>query len=349
MIPQRDQQAGVLKQLHDNSHQGILKSRERARQSVWWPGLSEELEETVKNCSVCIKFQSPRAQPLLPIRMPDLPWPRVGTDLFEWKKTNYLLMIDYFSRWIEIAKLKQTTSQCVIDHIRSIFARHGIPETLISDNGPQYSAERYGFEHITSTPHFPQSNVEAERAVQTVKNLLKPYLAMLAYRSTPLSIGYSPSELLMSRKLRTKIPISRQARNPTFPDYATVKKRDERVKQRQAENFNSHCAARELTTLLPGDTVYVRDRQSTGTVVGDTAPRSYVVRTPEGTVRRNRRHVVQMPPTPRTLWNRVIRLILERVIRPKQTLWIRTNRAIIRLRNIHKRKSIPLVCGVETV
>lgn len=170
MIP-KDLRAGVLKQLHD-SHQGIGKSRERARQSVWWPGLSKELEETVRNCPMCVKFQSPRAQPLLPSKLPDLPWQRVATDLFEWKKSNYLLMIDYYSRWIEIARLEQTTSQCVINHIQSIFARHGIPETLISDNGPQFSAEvfqrfaeEYGFEHITSSP---QSNGEAERAVQTI-------------------------------------------------------------------------------------------------------------------------------------------------------------------------------------
>ena len=85
----------------------------------------------------------------------------------------------------------------------SIFARHGIPETVITDNGPQYSSEmfkefarEYGFVHVTSSPHFPQSNGEAERAIRTVKNLLKkpydPYLAMLGYRSTPLAVGYTP-------------------------------------------------------------------------------------------------------------------------------------------------------------
>ena len=169
VIP-RDQHARVLKQLH-YSHQGIQRSRDRARQSVWWPELSKELEETVKNCS---KIQSPKS-PTSPTRQNALTYH--GR---EWEKTNYLLMINYFSRWIEIAKLEQTTSQCVIDHIRSIFAQHGIPETLISDNGPQYSAEsfrqfaqEYGFEHITSSPHFPQSNGEEERAVQTVKRSLK--------------------------------------------------------------------------------------------------------------------------------------------------------------------------------
>ena len=73
--------------------------------------------------------------------VPTLPWQRVASDLFEWKKANYLLIIDYFSRWIEISKLELTTSSSVINHMQSVFARHGITETVVSDNGPQYSSE----------------------------------------------------------------------------------------------------------------------------------------------------------------------------------------------------------------
>ena len=68
----------------------------------------------------------------------------MGTDLFEWKKSTYLLVVDYYSRWIEVARLKILSSQEVIDHTRSMFARHGIPEIVVSDNGPQYySADLY--------------------------------------------------------------------------------------------------------------------------------------------------------------------------------------------------------------
>ena len=130
----------MLRQLH-SSHQGISKCRERARQSVWWPGLSKQLEETVHRCSVCTKFQVPKVEPLIPSQLPSLPWQKVGTDLLEWEKANYLLVVDYLSRWIEISKLEQTTSRCVISHMSSIFARYGIPELVVSDNGPQYSSE----------------------------------------------------------------------------------------------------------------------------------------------------------------------------------------------------------------
>ena len=151
---------------------------------------------------------------------PDLPWQRVATDLFEWKK-NYFLIVDYYSRFIEVARLKWTTAEEVIQHMKSIFARHGIPKDVISDNSPQYSgeaykqfAQEYWFRHITSSPYYPQSNGEAEWAVGTIKHLLNkekdPYLAILSYRSTPLQNGYSPSELLMNRKLRTMVPITRE-------------------------------------------------------------------------------------------------------------------------------------------
>lgn len=99
----------------------------------------------------------------------------------------------------------------------------------------------------------------------------------------------------MNRKLRTTIPISRHARKPDVPDYSTVQRRDEREKQRQTENFNSRHGVRDLSTLSPGDAVYLPDRESSGTVVSEAAPRSYVVQTPEGTVRRNRRHMVPLP------------------------------------------------------
>ena len=96
-----------------------------------------------------------------------------------------------------------------MEHCKSIFAKFGIPELVLSDNGPQFSSrefEDYCFTHITSSPYHHQGNGEAERAVQTMKNLPKkstdPYIALLNYRTTPLLHGYSPAELMMNRKLR---------------------------------------------------------------------------------------------------------------------------------------------------
>ena len=299
----------MLSKIHVG-HQGITKCRERARQSVWWPRLSTELEELVRNCTECCKMQKQRHQPLIPTPLPELPWKKVASDLFEWKQHTYLLIVDYFSRYIEIALLSRTTAEDVITHTKSVFARHGIPETVISDNGPQFASEAYRkfaqdfqFEHITSSPYFPQSNGEAERAVKTIKNLLKkkddPYLALLAYHATPLETGYSPSELLMNRMLRTTVPSTRKQREPGVPDIVSVRAKDKKLKSRQKKNFDSYHGARQLSPFSPGDTVWMPGRNSEALVRSSVDPRSYDVTSGNGTFRRNRKDLIALPnPNP---------------------------------------------------
>ena len=291
----------ILEKLH-TGHQGISKCREKARSSVWWPGLGKQLETLINNCSICNKFQSQAVEPLIPSALPSLPWQKVATDLFKWKGATYLLVVDYFSKYIEISKLEGESSQAVILRLKSIFARHGIPQQVISDNGPQYSsiefskfAKAYQFVHTTSSPKFPQSNGEAERAVCTIKNLLKkagdPYAALLEYRSTPVTCSYSPAELLMNRKLRSSVPISPAQLQPSIPDYSQLREADERKLKQQKENFDVRHRTRELTPLRTGDTVWVTDHQTEGTVVQPFGPRSYQVEIPSGTICRNRRYL----------------------------------------------------------
>lgn len=95
-------QETLLHKLH-SSHHGITKCRELAHQSIWWPGLLKQLEELLHNCQECLKAQRQCSQPLTPTPLPDLPWQNVAINLFKWKQTTYLLVIDYFSRYIEIA------------------------------------------------------------------------------------------------------------------------------------------------------------------------------------------------------------------------------------------------------
>ena len=97
--------------------------------------------ELVNDCPTCYKLRRQRAEPLMSTPLPSLPWQKVGTDLFEWEKSTYLLIIDYYSRWIEIAKLTGLTANSVITHTKSTFARYGIPEVVIYDNGPQLAAK----------------------------------------------------------------------------------------------------------------------------------------------------------------------------------------------------------------
>ena len=183
-----------------------------------WPGISKQLEDLIRSYLHCCKERLQSVEPVIPTEFPSLPWDKVATDLFVWKRNNYLLVVDYLSRYIEIAHLPKETSAEVIQQPKIIFACHGIPREVVSDNGPQFAswdfskfAKAYDFVHTTSSPRYPQSNGEAERAVRTIKALLKkaddPLLALLAYRSTPLKNGYSPAELLMCRRLCTTVPV----------------------------------------------------------------------------------------------------------------------------------------------
>ena len=165
----------TLGKIHQG-HQGIERCRLLAQNSVWWPGLYRDIQETVRKCSVCAKFHTPSKEPLMPSVLPERPWQKLGSDLFELQGKNYLLIVDYFSRFIEVIKLASTSANAVITATKSVFSRYGVPELLITDNGPQYMcatfrkfAEEYNFTHTTSSPHFPQSNGQAERTVQTVK------------------------------------------------------------------------------------------------------------------------------------------------------------------------------------
>ena len=132
----------ILTKLH-GSHLGITKCRNRAQSTVWWPGLSSEIAEMVNRCYECQKTRPTPVEPLQPTEFPSYPWERIASDLFELEGHTYLLVVDYYSRWPEIRKLNGLTSEHVIGALKGIFAVHGIPKTLVSDNGPQYASHLF--------------------------------------------------------------------------------------------------------------------------------------------------------------------------------------------------------------
>ena len=139
-------------------------------------------------------------------------------------------------------------------------ARHGVPAELVSDNGPQFSADvfteftkAYGISHNTSSPRYPQGNGEAERVVKTIKSILNksenPYLGLLAYRTTALQNGYSPSQLLMGRKLRSTVPQLQTHFSPKLPTQTELRETDRKLKQSQKKNFDQCHRVKCLTPL----------------------------------------------------------------------------------------------------
>ena len=176
----------------------------------------------------------------------------------------------------------------------------------MSDNGPQYSsqemkdfANQYNFKHVTSSPHYPQSNGMAERMVKTAKSLLEksadPYLALLAYRTTPLPwCGHSPAQLAMGRPLRKENPLVLSTLILEWSYLTSFCQKDAEMKRKQKEDYDRCHRARSLSPLPNStpDWVRTQNRPDPGRVIqsADT-PQSYLVEAPSGTVRRNQRHL----------------------------------------------------------
>ena len=302
----------TLEKLHEG-HLGVYKCKERAKTAVWWPGLTKDIEGIAVNCIFCQR-QKPTQwkEPLMPSPMSGRPWQRIGTDFCEQDGKHYLIVVDYYLRYLEITNLSNTTSSYVIGKLRNMFARWGIPYELVTDNGTQFCSEEfqsfvsvYGFTHTTSSPHFPQSNGEAERAVQTAKKILRQdyiFLALMAYQSTPVvPTGESPSKLLMGRQINTRLPTVEKNLKPQWPDLAKVRVTDQKAKAANCYYYNRLHGARSLPVPQPGDAVRVKlhgekEWRQTGliTTPHDTS-RSYVVQTPDGRYRRNRKHLQVLP------------------------------------------------------
>ena len=252
---------------------------------------------------------------MMPTTLPERPWQKIGVDLFHHSGKECIITVDNYSRFFEIAPLKNTTSESAINHLKSFFSRHDIPEIIISDNDPQFSAaefskfaEEWGFSDLTSSPHYPQSNGEAERAAQTTKDLITksedPYLALLSYRSTPLHDGYTPEELLMGRKRRSTLPLAPELLAPKWPETEQLWKTELEYKHKQAEKYNRRHRASVLPELKPGNKVWVTDQSSPAVLVQKSLePRSYMVKTERSLLWRNRRHVVETP-NPAASWRK---------------------------------------------
>ena len=266
--------------------------------------------QTVQNCEACAKNATPRRQPLIVSELPEYPWQVVGTDLFEIKGVHYLLTVDYFSRYPEVLQLTSTTATTVIAALKSVFARHGIPEVVRSDNGPQFSAHefarfasRYEFQHVTSSPRFPQSNGQVERMVQTVKRMLvrsgDHHLALLSYRAMPLPwCDLSPAELCMGRRVRTPVPQTDKQLVPAWPYLMTFKEKNKSFKEAQKKNYDRSHRAKEQSPITDNSEVWITSESEhiKGRVVSSAEhPRSYVVETPTGEIRRNRSHINVVP------------------------------------------------------
>ena len=162
----------MLDRIH-KGHQGITKCLERVRVSVWWPKITQDVKRAVAACEHCQVYKpSQPKEPLMTTPLPSRPFEKVAVDLCLHSGQNYLVMVDYYSRWIEVLHVWNTTTAACLAKMKDVFARFGIPEEIVSDNGPQFSSSEFKsfvennrITHTTSSPFLTNSNGEAERAV----------------------------------------------------------------------------------------------------------------------------------------------------------------------------------------
>ena len=152
-----------------------------ARLYVRWPGIDIQIEQVVRDCAgFQLNRQAPRVAPLHPWAWPTRPWEKINIDFAgPFLCSMSFIVIDAHSKWPEVITMKSATSERTIKLLRSLFSRFGIPEQVVSDNGPQFTSQEFKeflqmnrVKHITSAPRLPSSNGEAERIVRTLKSAL---------------------------------------------------------------------------------------------------------------------------------------------------------------------------------
>ncbi|XP_076862347.1 TGF-beta receptor type-2 isoform X2 [Brachyhypopomus gauderio] len=296
-------QSSMLKQLHVG-HCGIVRMKELARSYFWWSGLDKHIEEKAGRCTTCQTVRNaPQPAAVHPWEWPAEPWRRIHIDFAgPFEDRMFLVVVDAHSKWPDVAIMRSTTTGKTIEQLEEMFSRYGIPEQLVSDNGPQFVAEEMeaflkmnGIQHIKSAPYHPSTNGLAERFVQTLKHSLKAsvnqgslhhrlHSFLLTYRNTPHSTTKaSPAELLLKRALRTQL------------DCIRPPSRSQVVKSSQLEQSRRRSGTPRSFHI--GDLVLARNylrgpKWVPAEIVAITGPLSYQVRTSKDAVWR--RHIDQL-------------------------------------------------------
>ncbi|XP_003729725.2 uncharacterized protein K02A2.6-like [Strongylocentrotus purpuratus] len=309
----------IKEELHIG-HNGVEGTLRRAREYVYWPGMNKEIKEWIQTCETCQENSvSQPAQPLMSHPISDRPWSRIGIDLFHHDNENYLIMVCYYSNFFEIEKLQRTTAPAVIKRLKRHIGRYGVPEIIVSDNGPPFSsrdfaefAKEMGIKHNTISPHNSKANGKAESAVKTAKRLLTKCkdtgdnvdLALLNVRNTPTQgTQTSPAQRFMGRRTRTLLPTTTQLLMPDRDSGPDVEKLNSN-QRRQEMYFNRNT--RKLKDLPLGATVRVkpfnhRKKWKKAVILKKIDDRSYEVRCDGQTLRRNREHLRATSSTSDTL------------------------------------------------
>jgi len=220
----------LLKKAHEN-HQGAEATIRRAKNVLFWPRMNGDIHNVVSQCSLCNEYLTKQQkESMMTPEIPTRPWQVVAQDLFTLDRENFLITVDYFSDFWELNQLPDTLSSTVVTKTKQNFSQYGIPEKVISDNGPQFCSREYtkfaqewDFTHLSSSPYHSQGNGKAESAVKLAKSLLKRQREMAQIYTCQSSTGethlqklvtIAPSQKLHSRRTRTTLPTTNELLTP---------------------------------------------------------------------------------------------------------------------------------------
>ena len=298
LIPETLKQKYLI-QIHQG-HQGIEACRSRAREFVFWVNINSDLKEMVEKCDICQSQQN--STPIIQnyiSEVPPHPWHTLGSDLFYFQRIDFLVVVDYFSKFLIVRKIPSSTSSAVIKELGMIFSKFGNPQIFRSDNGPCYSSQEFKLfmqnwlvEHRTSSPHYPQSNGLAESMVKVSKNLIEKAVKqdlpwnrlLLDYRCTPISSEIpSPAEILFGRKLQSSISIL-----PSQIMNDRISKQRELIAKKEGKFYTSTQDFQDRIKALPfevGQNVWLQNsdsRKCEEAVIREKCkePNSYMVQIP---------------------------------------------------------------------
>ena len=283
----------MLQYIHDG-HQGKERCLLRARNTVFWPKITYDIQELIERCIICQEHG--KSQPITGItqELPPFPWHTLATDIFYWKRMDFLIVADVFSKYCLVRKLANSTSAAVCAEIATIVTELGLPHIIRSDNGPCYNSKEfqqllqpYNITHHTSSPHYPRSNGFVERMVGVAKKLMdkagsegKPWISGLyEYRVTPQSGSIaSPLQLITQRTPREKDL-------PQLP--STLGAQEMYETHQELIRRQPNKPERHYIELTPGMAVWVQHRQNTSwepaTVVSQSSSNSYWTMQENGT------------------------------------------------------------------
>ena len=301
-------QADILSRIHEG-HQGRERCKMLARKSVYWSNMNADIDKIVNQCEPCLlRRNRPGREPLHSHPVPERAWQKVAIDLFTVAGARYQLIVDYFSKWVEISKVpRNAISKDVIYHLKEVFSRFGIPQIVFSDGDPLYTSrtfnqfcKEYEFDHHFSSARYPRSNGQVERKIQHIKNIiLKCHndnsdlnLALLQYRATPLSSDLSsPAMLLMNRDIRTKLPCLSTMLNTKEDSENKIVLKSAQERSKIVHDKNT---VKERRVFDNSELIRYRDNLSSkspwkpGQIIRSVNPRSYELVNSEGNViRRN--------------------------------------------------------------